>query len=206
MTLPNKTAETDHPIHESIAKRWSPYVFSDKPVSREDLLSLFEAARWAASSFNEQPWRYIMATKESPDEFERLLGCLVEANQDWARRAPVLMLGVVSTKFARNGNDNRVAFHDLGLASASLTFEATSRGLFVHQMAGILPDKARETYAIPEGFEPWTGLAIGYADDSDDVPGQLRARETAPRQRKKLNEFVFENRWERPAGMVRFTR
>ena len=116
-------------------------------------------------------------------------------NQEWARRAPVLMLGVVSTKFARNGNDNRVAFHDLGLASASLTFEATSRGLFVHQMAGILPDKARETYAIPEGFEPWTGLAIGYADDSDDVPGQLRARETGPRQRKKLNEFVFEDSW-----------
>src|SRR5215467_11266332 len=131
---PIKQASPDHPIHELIAKRWSPYAFSDRTVSDDDLKSLFEAARWAASSYNEQPWRYIVATKANAAEFERLLSCLLEGNQAWARAAPVLALGCTSLRFALNGKPNAAAAHDLGLASASLTFEATSRGLFVHQM------------------------------------------------------------------------
>lgn len=186
-----KRATPDFPIHELIANRWSPYAFSDRSVSDSDLRSVFEAARWAASSYNEQPWAYIVATKADRDEFERLLSCLVEGNQAWAKAAPVLAIGCTNLRFARNGKPNSAAIHDLGLASANLLFEATSRGLFVHQMIGILPDKAREIYHIPEGVQPLTGLAIGYATDSNSAPEAFRERDQTPRSRKPLAEFVF---------------
>jgi nitroreductase len=190
-----KQASLDHPIHELLAKRWSPYAFSDRPVSEADLRSLFEAARWAASSYNEQPWSYIVATKANPEEFARLLSCLVEGNQVWAKAAPVLALGCTSLFFMKNDKPNAAAIHDLGLASASLTLEATARGLFVHQMIGILPDKARELYRIPEGVQPLTGLAIGYAADPHTLPEKLRERDLMPRTRKPLTEFVFAGEW-----------
>ncbi len=191
----DKAAVTDHPIQELLARRWSPYAFADRLVAKADLQSLFEAARWAASSYNEQPWRYIVATREDPEEFQRLLGCLVEGNQKWAKFVPVLALGVVNLKFARNGEDNRAAVHDLGLASGNLLVEATARGLVVHQMIGILPDKARETYGIPEGCEAWTALAIGYQGDPASLPERLRNRDLAPRTRKPLREIVFSGKW-----------
>ena len=127
------------------------------PVSDDDLRSLFEAVRWAPSSYNEQPWSYIVATKAMPGEFERLLSCLVEGNQPWAKAAPVLALGCTSLNFVRNGKPNAAAVHDLGLGSASLVLEATARGLSVHQMIGILPERAREQYRIPDGVQPLTG-------------------------------------------------
>ena len=135
-------ASTDHPVHEFISKRWSPYSFVDRPVETDDLLSLFEAARWAPSSYNEQPWHYIVATKDSPKAFERLLSCLVEGNQIWAKSAPVLALGIAKLNFDYNNKPNRAAIHDLGLAAGNLLFEATARGLYVHQMIGILPERA----------------------------------------------------------------
>src|SRR5215472_11881506 len=109
-------APTDHPVHDLIASRWSPYAFADRPVSRDDLLSLFEASRWAPSSYNEQPWSYVVATKEDPEDFKKLLSCLVDANQTWAKAAPVLALGCTTLNFARNGQPNAAAIHDLGLA------------------------------------------------------------------------------------------
>ena len=190
-----KTATPDHRIHELVARRWSPYAFSQRPVSDGDLKSLFEAARWAASSYNEQPWRYIVATQANAAEFERLLSCLVEGNQAWAKAAPVLALGCTNLRFALNGKPNAAAVHDLGLASATLTLEATSRGLHVHQMIGIVPDKARALYRIPEDVQPLTALAIGYAADPDALPEKYRDRDLAPRQRKKLTEFVFSGQW-----------
>jgi nitroreductase len=199
---PAKQATPDHPIHELLVKRWSPYAFADRAVSAEDLRALFEAARWAASSYNEQPWRYIVATKANAAEFERLLSCLVEANQTWAKAAPVLALGCTSLLFALNGKPNAAAVHDLGLASATLTLEATARGLFVHQMIGILPDKAREAYRIPEGMQPLTGIAIGYAADSSALPEKLRERDLAPRKRKALAEFVFAGTWGSAASVI----
>jgi nitroreductase len=191
-----KKAGTDYPVHELVASRWSPYAFSDRPVADADLQSLFEAVRWAPSSYNEQPWAFIVATKDRPDEFERLLSCLVEANQQWARRAPVLALGVASLEFARNNKPNRHAFHDLGLAAAHLTFEATSRGLCVHQMAGIQPDKARQVYAIPDDWEAVTGIAIGYPGEAPDLPERFRQRDEAPRTRKPQEAFVFQGGWQ----------
>src|SRR5271165_1980542 len=126
-------ASTDYPINDLIANRWSPYSFANRSVSNEDLKSLFEAARWAASSFNEQPWNYIVAKKGDAEEFERLLSCLVEVNQVWAKSAPALALGISRLNFARNDKPNRAAVHDLGLASGNLVLEATARGLVVHQ-------------------------------------------------------------------------
>ena len=191
----HKRATPDHPIHELIARRWSPYAFAERPVLEDDLRSLFEAARWAASSYNEQPWSYLLATKDNPAEFERLLSCLVEGNQAWAAAAPVLALGCTRLTFTRNGKPNAAAVHDLGLASANLTFEATARGLFVHQMIGILPDRAREVYGIPDDVQPLTGLAIGYAADPAALPEKYRDRDLAPRPRKPQSEFVFGGKW-----------
>ena len=200
--MAQKKASTDYPIHELLAERWSPYAFEDRPVPDADLCSLFEAARWAPSSYNEQPWYYIVATQDDPEQFQRLLSCLVDGNQVWAKAAPVLALGMVSLSFALNAKDNRAAVHDLGLAAGNLLLEATARGLFVHQMIGILPDQAREIYEIPDEFEAWTGLAIGYKGEPASLPEQLRERDLEPRQRKPLREFVFSGRWENPSRLV----
>ena len=200
--MTEKKTSTDYPINELLAERWSPYAFDDRPVPEADLRSLFEAARWAPSSYNEQPWRYIVCTKDDSEQFQRLLSCLVDGNQIWAKAAPVLALGVVSLRFARNAKDNRAAVHDLGLAAGNLLLEATTRGLLVHQMIGILPDKAREIYGIPEGFEAWTALAIGYKGDPKSLPDKLGERDLAPRQRKPLREFVFSGKWENPSPLV----
>jgi nitroreductase len=200
--MAEKKASTDYPIHEPLAERWSPYAFEDQLVPEADVRSLFEAARWAPSSYNEQPWSYIVATKDDPEQFQRLLSCLIERNQIWAKAAPVLALGVVSLRFALNGQDNRAAVHDLGLAAGNLLVEATVRGLFVHQMAGILPDRAREIYGIPEGFEAWTGLAIGYKGDPTSLPDRLRERDLVARQRKHLREFVFSGQWKNASPLV----
>jgi len=190
-----KNAATEHPILKLLAERWSPYGFEDRPVSDLDLRSVFEAARWAASSYNEQPWNYLMATRENQAEFEILLSCLVEANQAWAKSAPVLVLGVVSLQFAKNKQDNRAAVHDLGLAAGNLCIEATSRGLVVHQMIGIHQDKAREIYGIPKHFGAWTAMAIGYKADPATLPDAIKERDLAARQRKPLHKFVFTGKW-----------
>jgi nitroreductase len=175
--MSKKSAFTDHPIHELLAERWSPYAFQDRLVSEADLCSLFEAARWAASSYNEQPWSYIVSTKENPELFQQLLSCLVDANQFWAKDAPVLALGIVSHKFTRNQENNRAATHDLGLATSNLVVEATAREICVHQMIGILPDKARDLFEIPEGYEAWTAIAIGYQGDPMTLPhSRMRSR------------------------------
>ncbi len=201
-SLPTKKASPDFPIQTFLADRWSPYGFTDRPVAEVELSSLFEAARWAASSYNEQPWTYFVATRSEPAEFERLLSCLVPSNQTWAKAAPVLVLGVVHLKFAKNHQDNRAAVHDLGLASANLVVEATSRGISVHQMIGILPDRARELYQIPLHSEAWTAMAIGYVANPADLPVGMRERDLAPRQRKPASQFVFTGAWDHPAHLT----
>ena len=200
--MTDKRAATAYPIHDLLANRWSPYGFDERPVGEDDLRSLFEAARWAASSYNEQPWSFLVATKDNPKEFERLLSCLVEGNQGWAKAAPVLALGVVSLRFSRNNKDNRAAVHDLGLAAGNLVAEATARGLCVHQMIGILPDKAREVYRIPEHYEAWTGMAIGYMGDPAKLPDALKERDHTRRPRKPINQFVFMGKWGDPSPLV----
>ena len=193
-----KKANTDHPIHELITNRWSPYKFADRLVSKEDLLSLFEAARWAPSSYNEQPWRFIMASKDQAQEFEKLLSCLVPANQEWAKNASVLVLGVTHLTFDRNGKENKAAIHDLGAAVSHLSFEATVRGISVHQMIGIEPESAKQAYNIPDDHEVLTAFAIGYSDLSENVSDDLSKRDQTPRARRTIAEFVFKKDWMMP--------
>lgn len=187
----SKQADTDFPVLDVITQRWSPYGFTDKPVSGDDLRAVLEAARWAPSSYNAQPWRYIVGTTADPEQHAAVLSCLVELNQQWAQAAPVLMLGVIARNFEHNGKPNAAAEHDLGLAAGNLSAEATQRGLHVHQMIGIDPDKAREVFDIPEGFDALTALAIGYRADPANLPDALRERDEAPRSRKAQSEFVF---------------
>src|SRR6266852_3933943 len=176
----HKPATNAFPIHDLIRDRWSPRALSDKPVQPEVLASLFEAARWAPSSFNEQPWAYLVATKDDP----------------------VLVLAASRLAFQNNGKLNRNAFYDTGAASALLSVEATARGLVVHQMAGFDAEKARQAFAIPSGWEPIAAMAIGYPGDSSSLPESLREKELAPRTRKPLTEFVMSSRWGHTASFV----
>ena len=197
-----KAAPTDVPVHELITNRWSPRAFAEKPVSSEVLRALFEAARWAPSSNNEQPWAYFVATKGDAENYAKMLGVLVEFNANWAKQAPVLALSVAHVKMQRDGKPNRVALHDVGSATSQLTLEANSRGLQVHQMAGFDAEKARQTFAIPLDWEPVAGIALGYPGDPESLPEKLRERELAPRTRKPLSEFVMTGGWGHTAPFI----
>jgi nitroreductase len=197
-----KPADAQYPIHDLIKRRWSPRAFSDRSVERDTLRSLLEAARWAPSSNNEQPWSFIVATKDDQAEFGRLLSCLVEGNSLWAQHAPVLMVSIARMSFEDDGKPNRHAFHDVGQAVANLTVQATALGLAVHQMAGFHPDKVRELYGVPKEFEPVAAIALGYPGDPQSLPDKLRTRELAPRERKPLTGFVFTGRWGKTSSVV----
>ena len=190
-----KPAPTDYPIEEILRRRWSPRAFSNRNVEAVKLRSLFEAARWAPSSFNEQPWSFIVATKENPEDHAQLLNCLLEKNQQWAKLAPVLMVSIARLNFEKTGKPNRHAFHDVGLAMGNLLVEATALGLFVHQMAGFSVEKVRETYAVPPDFGPVAGIAVGYPAEPEVLPDAFREQETGPRKRKPISSFVFEGKW-----------
>jgi nitroreductase len=197
-----KPAATDVELHDLIRNRWSPRAFAEKAVTPEVLRSLFEAARWAPSSNHEQPWVYLVATKDDPENLAKMLGVLVEFNAGWAKYAPVLALSVAHVKTQREGKPNRVALHDVGSATAQLTVEANARGLQVHQMAGFDAEKARQTFAIPADWEPVAAMAIGYPGNPDLLPEKLRDRELAPRTRKPLSEFVMTGGWGHTASFV----
>ncbi len=197
-----KPADTDYPILDVIKRRWSPYTFADRPIEPEKLLSMLEAARWSASAFNEQPWRFILATKDQPEAYAKAHGCLAEANQAWVQQAPVLILTATRTTFSRNDNPNRVHQHDLGLAVQNMIVQATSMDLFVHQMAGVDLAKVRSEYNLPDGFEPQTAIAIGYGVNSGDLPEDIRAKEQAPRSRNVFADFVYGETWGEASPVV----
>lgn len=184
---------TTHPVQEFIARRWSPYAFDpEREVSTSDLRSLFEAARWSMSSYNSQPWRYIVGVRGRGQEtWDRVFDCLVEGNRGWAKNAPVLVLGLAEHLHPFNQKLNKAALHDLGAASAALTYEATARGIVVHQMVGIHPDRVRETFGIGETTEPLTALAIGYAADPAGADPGLVERDERARERRPIDEFII---------------
>jgi len=189
----SRTAPTGHPIHPLLSERFSPYEFDpERTVSSADLRSLFEAARWAMSSYNAQPWRYVVGTRDrSPQIWQQVLDVLLEGNQAWAKYAPVLALGIFERNFEYNGKPNKAAQHDLGAASASLTVEAQAHGLCVHQMIGIDPERARTTFELSDGMEALTGLAIGYPGNNAALVENLRDRDRRPRERKDLSEIIL---------------
>ena len=190
-----KPAATEYPIEEILRRRWSPRAFSARPVEPEKLQRLFEAARWAPSCFNEQPWTFILATKEQPQAHANLLACLVEGNQRWASAAPVLMVSVAKLNFDKTGKPNRHAFHDVGLAMGNLLVQATALELFVHQMGGFSVEKVRELYGIPDDFEPVAAIALGYGVAADELPEGFREFDLGARSRKPVSSFVFQDHW-----------
>ena len=198
-----KPAGAAHPIHDVIARRWSPRAFDERPVEQATLKSLFEAARWAPSSNNEQPWRFIVASKETSTDYDRLFACLVEGNRKWVFRAPVLILSVASLLFEDDGKLNRHALHDTGMAAENFVLQATALGLQAHQMAGFDTQKARETCLIPTGFDPVAMIALGYPGDPAVLPDYLRDREMKPRERQPIGDFVFSIKWGQTSALVR---
>ncbi|MDX1764853.1 MAG: nitroreductase family protein [bacterium] len=197
-----KTAETAAPIHQLLANRWSPRAFSDRPLEKEKLVSLMEAARWAPSCYNEQPWSFIVTTREEPGDYDRLLNCLVDANKRWARSAPVLVMSVAKLHFDHNNTANRYAFHDVGLAVATLIVQGAVLGIYVHQMAGFDRERARVDLGIPDSHKPVAAIALGYLGDGNRLPQDLREREQAPRERKELSDFVYGGVWENGASFL----
>jgi nitroreductase len=201
-----KPAPSDHPVHEYIQERWSPLAFDTKSVSPADLHVLFEAARWAPSCFNEQPWNFIVGTKDGdPETYEKLLSCLTPGNVAWASTAPVLFLGVARLTFAHNGAENRYAFYDTGQALGAITFQASALGIALHQMGGYDIEKARATFSIPEGYSPVAMVALGYeGDPAIFTEEKLRSRHSNPtRSRKPLASFVLGGAvWGEPSPLL----
>lgn len=194
-TLKHAPKETG--IAPLIAQRWSPRAFSDKPVSAADLTKIFNAARWAASSYNEQPWRFLVGRKGDAT-YQKIFDTLVEFNQGWAKSAPVLVLSAAKKTFSHNDTPNGYGMHDTGAATATLTLQTTALGMHAHGMAGFDKDKARAAFNIPDDFDIGAVTALGYIGDADTLPEGLKAQETSPRQRKPLEEVVFSD-WGQPA-------
>ena len=186
--------EASSGIHELLARRWSPRAFSPRPVEPAKLAQLFEAARWAPSSYNAQPWSFIVATREDAEGYNRLLSTLVDVNRQWAQQSPVLILAVAKLDFDHVARPNRHAFYDLGQAVADLTVQATTLDLSIHQMGGFDPGAARELFAVPKGYEPVAVLALGYQEAPPADP--------SARTRKPLTDFVFSGSWGRAATVV----
>jgi len=198
-----KPAETPVPLHDLLARRWSPRAFVDRAVEPEKLLALLEAGRWAASSNNGQPWAFIVADKSDQAAYDAMLSCLMDGNQSWAVLAPVLMLTFVEPIWRGQDRANVTAMHDVGMATAMMSIQAEALGLRTHHMGGIHRDKIRETYAVPPTFEPVSAIAIGYQGDEALLPEEKdRAREANPRTRKPLEEIVFAGKFGTPATLT----
>lgn len=189
----NKKAITKNNINELIANRWSPRSFNEKTINQKDIDTLFEAASWAASAFNEQPWRFIYATNAQFENYQKILSTLVEWNQQWAKSAPFLCINIVKEKFSHNDTLNATAEYDLGQAVANMTVQSTEMGLHAHQMSGFDADKARELFNIPQGYKAVSVIAIGHVGDPEKLSDDMKSSELAARTRKQLDEFVFIN-------------
>jgi nitroreductase len=191
-----KHASAEHEILEVIRQRWSPRAFDgSRDVPRDELLRLFEAARWAPSASNQQPWRFVVAERRHTEAFGALLDTLARSNQAWARQAPVLILVAVSTTHAMTGEPNRHAWYDAGQAVGFLTLQATAQGLAVRQMEGFDHEKAREACKVPPPFEPGVVIALGYVGDPESLTERHRLLEREPRSRRPISEFVFDGTW-----------
>jgi nitroreductase len=189
-----KRAVTSEPILDILAERWSPRAWQDRPVEDEKLVRMFEAARWAASSGNEQSWRFLLSRRHFDESWDDALACLVDGNREWAGAAPVLVLTAAATSTSR-GRPYKHALHDLGLAMGNLSAQATADGLHVHQMGGILPEEARKRFQVPEEFDVVTAATIGYLGDPDTLSERRRKTELEPRTRRPLEETLFTGRW-----------
>jgi nitroreductase len=186
-----KSTELEHPVLDVIATRRSSRAYASNPIDKEKINALFEAARWAPSSMNEQPWVYLYATKDQPELYNKILEALNESNRVWAQEAPLLIMSMARKTHARNGAINSAARYDTGAANAFLSLQATQFGLNVHQMGGFDRQKAILNLNIPETHEPIVIMAIGYLGEAESLPENLKLREAAPRERYTKESFVM---------------
>ena len=188
--LISKIANTDFPIHNIIARRWSARAFSTKTVEKSKLLSILEAARWAPSSRNEQPWRYIVFTDDNPEKLEKARSVLLEIN-NYAKLAPILICAITKKTYSDNGVYNKLHFHDLGAANENMFLESFNQDLIMHEMGGFDREKAREVFSIPDEYEIGIMIAIGYQDSHEILPERFKDKINSPRERKPLSEIAF---------------
>ena len=194
-----KHGPSESGVHDLILSRWSPRAFSAKPVPSTDLAKIFSAASWAASSYNEEPWRFLVG-RNGDDTFAKIFDTLVEFNQSWAHAAPFLILTVAKTTMTKDGSENGWAIHDTGAASANMCLQAIALGLHTHGMAGFDKGEARANFELPADHTPVTVWALGYLGDPTTLPDFLQKIELAPRSRKSIDEIVF-TRWNVPADL-----
>ncbi|MFQ5660089.1 MAG: nitroreductase family protein [Gammaproteobacteria bacterium] len=195
-----KKAQTRVPINELLAGRWSGRAYDpSRPVSREQLITLIEAARWAPSCYGDEPWRYIVCDKSTDQTaWDKLFGCLMPLNQSWVKNVPLLILSAADSKMRKDGKLNRWGEHDTGAASMSICIQATELGLMAHQMGGFNVDKARESFAIPGQYVPMAVIAIGYQLPRENIPEVLKEKEMAGRVRRDLTSNFFAGAWGNP--------
>lgn len=200
--MTDKTANTSVPIDALIARRWSPRAFDKtKPVDEKTLLALLEAARWAPSCFGDEPWRFVVCNREQDKSaWEKMLGCLAEKNQLWAKHAPVLMLVGGITTFSHNGSANRWSQYDTGAASENVCLQAASMGLNAHQMGGFDVEQARAAFGIPDEVELMAVIAVGYHGALNTLHEDFQGMEDAARERKPLGDNFFAGQWGRPVS------
>ena len=193
----------DHAIPDSVRLRWSPVAFVPEPLDDKVLSSVFEGARWAASAFNEQPWRFVVARRQDEERFEAMLGCLVDANRNWARHASAVMIVCAMNSYARNGKPNAHAWFDTGQATAQLMLSAIHQGLHAHAMGGFIADKAREVWGIGADADPVCAVAIGRLADGSLLDEDSAARDQSPRERHAIGKTVFEGKFGEAAVFAR---
>ena len=201
--MSNRIADTSVPIHELLARRWSPRAYeAGKPVSRAQLAALLEAARWAPSCNGDEPWRYLVWDKSrDPEGWQRAYDCLTESNRRWCKHVPLLMLSCAGSVFGHSGKPNRYAQHDTGMASLSLALQAVALGLVAHQMGGYDAERARAAFGIPQEYTPMAMIAVGYQASPDVLDADIREKELRPRTRKGLTECFFEGSWAKPVRL-----
>jgi nitroreductase len=186
-------------VLDIIKNRWSPISFSTEHVEEYKLQAILEAARYAPSSMNEQPWMFILTTKESPDRFNDVVDLLSEFNQEWAKNAYALVISLARTNFVYKNRPNRHAFHDTGMAVANMLVQAQSMDVYVHQMGGFSIEKVKQYFNLPEGVEPVTVMALGYLGDGSELSEDLKQRQNRRSQRKNISEYAFRNGLSEPA-------
>ncbi|MFA8449095.1 MAG: nitroreductase family protein [Bacteroidales bacterium] len=196
----DRKAPVHHDIHDLLVERWSPRAFSGKEIEKDKLHKIFEAARWAPSAYNEQPWRFIIGFK-GDETYKKIVDTLVEFNQIWTATAPILVLNICRKTFSLNENPNPTASYDLGQAVAHLSIEATAQGLHVHQMSGFEPDVANKLFKIPENYKSTAVMAIGYIGDPSQLPENIAQMEHNKRERNTSKSFVFSKEFGNFADM-----
>lgn len=195
-----KPAITSTPIHDLLAQRWSGRAYDPaRAVSREQKITLLEAARWAPSCYGDEPWRFIVWDKNADAaSWQQAFACLAPGNQAWVQHAPLLLLSTADSLFNHNGQPNRWGQHDTGAASENLCLQAVALGLMAHQMGGFDVDNIRAVAGVPPQYMPMAMIAVGYPAEPATFSPEVAERETASRKRRALGELFFDGGWAKP--------